>query len=363
MHIKLSKEDLNKLIALLEMKEENIAIASYLNDLCFSLDSFNFDTDISKCNEKTLYNLCLNAFNDYFELDDTNEENNAIINRHLGDTFRYVNLEEFNQNPYKKLVNPKEICFQGYKLHYLKYPSLSFFPLDDISVNKDHLYLEKTTIGISNDTYQFLTLSKNNNIWMCITPNEINTMEPHLKQAKGNIVTFGLGLGYYAFMAANKKEVKSITIIERDENIINLFTQHLLSLFPNKDKIHIINKDAIQYIKETHLSSYDYAFFDLWHNAEDGLPLYLEINRHDIVPPKSFWIEESLICMYRRCLLTVIEESLNGYNDDDYRKAKNAIDKIINEIYFKTKNIKFNSYEEIYKFISRDNIYRLIRGK
>ena len=40
MYIKLNQTELNKLIKVLNRKEENMAIASYLNDLCFSLDQF-----------------------------------------------------------------------------------------------------------------------------------------------------------------------------------------------------------------------------------------------------------------------------------------------------------------------------------
>ena len=195
---------------------------------------------------------------------------------------------------------------------------------------------------------------------MCITPNEINTMEKHIAKAKGNIVTFGLGLGYFAYMASMKNDVKNVTIVEKDKDIISLYNQYIFPFFPYKNKIHIVEEDAIKYIEKNQLSEFDYAFFDLWHNAEDGLPLYLKIKSLDIKTNAGYWIEESLICMYRRCLLTVIYESLNGYSDDDYRKARNPIEKVINEIYFKTKKYHFESYDEITKFVSKENILKLI---
>ena len=358
MYIKLNQTELNKLIEVLNRKEENMAIASYLNDLCFSLDQFpslTNDKDVKSFNLK-----CIDEFLDYFELDRDNEENIDIILRQLEDVFHFVDINDYEQNSYKLNVKPRESSLNGYKLHYLSYPVYSFFPLDDIRVNDKKEYLEKASIGIADKEYKYLTLSKNNNIWMCITPNEINTMLPHINKAKGNIVVFGLGLGYFAYMVSLKKEVKSITIIEKDKDIINLFNDNLFSYFPHQDKIKIINADAFKFIEKDFLSSYDYAFFDLWHNAEDGLPLYLKIKSLPIVPPSSYWIEESMICLYRRCLLTVIEESLNGYGDDDYRRSKNDIERVINDIYFKTKTKRFNNFEEINKFLSKESILELI---
>ena len=39
---------------------------------------------------------------------------------------------------------------------------------------------------------------------MTITPDEIETMKEAVDQAFGNVLTFGLGLGYYAYMVSEK---------------------------------------------------------------------------------------------------------------------------------------------------------------
>ena len=357
MRINLNKNDEAKLIKLLETKEENIAVASLLNELCFSLDQFN---ELEGIDESSLNTKCKELFLDCFELDENNDDNKEIVNKYLSDAFKKLDVSVYEENPFKKSLKIQNFTQNAYKLHELTYPKYSFFPVDDIKVNDKDYYRESTTLGFFDKDYHYLTLSKNNNIWMCITPNEINTMKPHLDKARGKVITFGLGLGYFAFMASLKKEVSKVTIIEKDENIINLFLEHLLPYFPNKNKIEIIKDDALIYIAKDHLINYNYAFFDLWHNAEDGLPLYIKIKEIGIECESGYWIEESLIAMYRRCLLTVIEESLAHYSDDDYRRAKNAIDKVINQIYFKTKNLRINTYEEIHRLVSKDSILRLI---
>ena len=58
---------------------------------------------------------------------------------------------------------------------------------------------------------------------MLITPNEIETMKKSISEATGNVLTYGLGLGYYAYMVSMKENVESVTIVEKDKEIIDLF--------------------------------------------------------------------------------------------------------------------------------------------
>ena len=64
---------------------------------------------------------------------------------------------------------------------------------------------------------------KDDVVWMSTDPNEIITMNPYIQKAHGDILVMGLGLGYYPFMTALKDDVKSITIIEKDPKVIDIF--------------------------------------------------------------------------------------------------------------------------------------------
>jgi hypothetical protein len=64
--------------------------------------------------------------------------------------------------------------------------------------------------------------------------------------------------------------------------------------------------------------------------------------------------------MLRRCLLTVVEESLEGYKDKDYLKAQNEYDEIINSLYFKTKNLSISSFNELMELLSDKSLLKLI---
>ena len=84
-------------------------------------------------------------------------------------------------------------------------------PYDDIDI-KDN-FIEVSKIGYFNKSFKYLVVNKNDVTWMSTDPNEINTMKDAINNAKGNVLVFGLGLGYYAYMISLKKEVKKITII------------------------------------------------------------------------------------------------------------------------------------------------------
>ena len=85
---------------------------------------------------------------------------------------------------------------------------------------------------------------------MAVKPSEIETMRAPIEEATGRVVTFGLGLGYFAYMVSEKPDVTSLDIVERSEEAIALFERHILPQFPNKEKIRIIRSDAFGFLSE-----------------------------------------------------------------------------------------------------------------
>ncbi|MBQ2947766.1 MAG: hypothetical protein IJD94_02170, partial [Clostridia bacterium] len=112
----------------------------------------------------------------------------------------------------------------------------------------------------------------------------------------------GLGLGYFAFMASEKPEVESVTVIERDETVIRLFEKHLLPQFPYREKIRIVCADAFDYARTRLGGSADFVFVDLWHDVSDGAEMYLRmklLERHAPQAEFAYWIETSIRAFLR----------------------------------------------------------------
>ncbi len=339
MKINLAKINKKEIESLLLDKEMNIAAAQGLFDYCFY-------TRDNPCNK--------NSVLDFLELNLSNEEDKYFYDSRIKPSIRKIDVNDYKDNYYRNHISPKEYKDKKYQLTYLKMNPYQCFPYKDILIDEN--YVEVSQIGYFDTSFKYLAVIKDDVVWMSTDPNEINTMEESIKKAKGNVLAFGLGLGYFPIMCASKKEVTSVTIVEKDPEIIKIFKKHILPLFEYKEKIHIIEDDAFRNARGD-LSRYDYLFIDIWHNPEDGLPMYLKFKK--ILKGKKiatdYWLEKSILAMYRRCLLTVIEESLMGYTDKNYKTVENEYDSIINELYFKTKDKVFNSLSEI-KEILQDNL-------
>lgn len=342
MKIELSKQDKRKLQKLIETKQVNIALSDML--MCF------FEENLKSYTFKSTKDY-LKAFMDVLDFDSTNEEDLEIVNKYVGENLKELDDSIFKTNPYFKAVKPALKKIGDYELeldHFYPYQGFSY---NDILIDPNDNYVEKYQIGYFTHKVDMLALAYKKNIWMNISPNEINTMQPSIDEAYGNVLVFGLGLGYYPFMVSLKNEVKSVTIVEKDPNIIKIFKENLFKFFPQKEKIQIVQDDAFRYVNNG--KKYDYCFIDLWHNPEDGLPMYLKFKTLEKKNTKYFyWLEEGIKAMYRRCALTVIEEVINGSTDNDYKRAKNDIDRVINQIYFDNKDTVISSYQDIERFIN-----------
>ena len=339
------KKDVEKLLL---DKDMNIAAADGLFNFCF----YSADNDFN-------HNDYAKAIAEYLELNLSNNEDKHFYETRILPSVKEIKVSDYEDNYYRKNIKPQPFKSSGYELTYLTIKPYQLLPYDDIVIDKD--FVEVSRLGYFKDEFKYLAVLKDDVVWMSTDPNEINTMRDSINEAKGHVLAFGLGLGYFPIMCASKESVSDVTIIEKDRAIIEIFKKHILPLFEHKEKIHIIEDDAFSYAKKD-LNKYDYLFIDIWHNPEDGLPMYLKFKK--ILKGKkiktSYWLEKSILAMYRRCLLTVMEESLNGATRLDYLKAKNDYDRIINDLYFKTENRHFSSLNEIKEVLQDKELEKLV---
>ena len=355
MKLNLKKNDIKKLKQIIETKEINISIADmffYLFDRVDIFNEFNVKQLMIKNNlsvEEALLTLAI----DNWEIDTNNNENKKIINDYIKGQFIELDYQKIIQNPYYKSIKLDEINLKNVKIENLSFKPYEIVPVDEITVEEDNYFKEKTKLGYFKKELPYIAISKNKTIWMSITPSEIDSMENEIKEASGKVITFGLGLGYYAYMVSLKDDVSEVKIVEKDKEIINLFLNYILPQFPYKNKIEIIEDDAFNYLDKNRMDS-DYAYFDLWHSPNDGLPMYLKIKEYENNYSKTkftYWLKESILALYRRMKITLLEEALMGYKDKNYLKAKTEEDRLINELYFKTKNIPINTIEDVIAFL------------
>ena len=345
---------LNKSIeALISNNNVNINVADLLVNAFSYTDIFDID-EIKQyikegLNEKeAMMEIFCRSFNIDYELD----ENKEVMDAYILSNLKKLDSREYLDNQYAKTIKAVG-KYKKYALKYIDYEPYQLFAYDDISLDGDK---ENSRIGYFDHKFSYLALTEGNNIWMSLNPNEIETMKPYIEKAKGNVLVLGLGMGYVPFMMALKQEVKSITIIEKDPEIIGLFNSLIYPNFKNKEKIKIIEDDAINYTRKQ--NKFDYIFADLWHSPEDGLSLFVQLKR--INRNIDCWLEVSMHALLRRCMISLIEENTLDYGEENYKFFKTYTDKVINKYYQKTKNLTLNNDEDLNKLLDKDNLLSLL---
>lgn len=221
-----------------------------------------------------------------------------LFERYFPAMLRRLDYDEFAENPYLRTVNVPETKEGTWELKYEAYKPYEAFACGDLRGFSDGRVIPQ--IGFFEREFRYPAVLENGREWMLITPNEIVTMREPIRRAHGKVLTFGLGLGYFAFMAARKPDVQSVTVVERDRNVIRLFETYIRPLFPlpYRDKITVLHDDAYQYAeKRMKAGKYDFVFADIWHDPSDGVTAYKKLKKYERLLPKAefmYWIEDTL---------------------------------------------------------------------
>ena len=345
MKISLNQQEYSRCAQILNAKEHNIVAAEiyieYLN---------NHYNDITSANDKSAY---YKKFLNCLEIDANDKEYKTVNNTSQISRIEVLNAEKYKSDEYYNLILNTNAKDKDWTLTNLYYSPFEGFVYNELEID-EKTFSEHTPFGYFESKFIYPAIIQKDRIWMSIIPHEIETMREPIKNASGKVLVLGLGLGYYLYHISQKASVKEIDVIEIDENVISIFKKYLINKFPKKNKIKIIHADAIKYLKDNK-KHYDYVFADIWHNVGDGEMLYLKLKPFEIKHPNTkfdYWIERSLLAMLRRQTLTVFTEQLNGSKEEDYLKARNENDEIINRIYFYLESTDINSFDALHNILT-----------
>lgn len=153
-------------------------------------------------------------------------------------------------------------------------------------------------IGFFPRAYRYPAVLENGREWMTLMPNEINTHRAVVADCHGHVLTYGLGLGYFTYLAALRPEVESVTAVELRPDAIALFRDTLLPQMKCRDKIRVVQADAFDFAASRMAEErYDVVFTDLWHDPSDGVELYQKMKTFESRLPDAkfyYWIENTL---------------------------------------------------------------------
>ena len=222
----------------------------------------------------------------------------CLFNNYIKKMLKKQDKNIFASNPYYQSIKFDKIKLGNIEFGCGKYKPFELFVYDDIVKLKDGRLLPQ--VGYFDEEFIYPAIYENGVLWMSVTPNEVNTMKEPIDKAFGRVLTFGLGLGYFAYMVSLKDEVEKITIVESNETTIKIFEKYILPQFKFKDKIEIIKADAFKFAESEYKSGrYDYVFADIWHDAGDGLGCYTKFKRLEKLNSNlvyDYWIEKTIKC-------------------------------------------------------------------
>lgn len=263
-------------------------------------------------------------------LDEYENQHDAIIAKeYFANGLHHLDTGGYLDNPYYKNIKIPQATFGRWELTYQEYTPYEAFIYKDVEYLHDSR--EITHIGYFSEPFKYPSVMEDGHEWMSIKPSELETLTDSISKAHGRVLTFGLGLGYYAYMVSQKAEVSLVTVVERSKEVIELFKKYILPQFGHPEKVKIISSDAFEYIDTVMTPGmYDYVLADLWHDVTDGMDLYLKFKKREHRFPGTafdYWAEDSLLSSVRWQLFDLIlatakseDEALRRLHNDSLKK-------------------------------------------
>lgn len=288
----------------------------------------------------------------------------ALFQQILSHT-RYYDSTLVTKNPYYTHVQAPTAKKGAITLTTTDYLAGEFFQTYHRNFHREDPF-GYAEIGFFDGRVPFPVLLENGNVWMSVVMSEIESMEEPIAAAHGKVITYGLGLGYYAFMAAEKPDVDLVTVVEMNPKVISLFKEKLLPQFPHKEKIRIIEADALKFIEKQKDGEYQEAFSDFWGGVTDGLELYLKFmpktarfqkTRHD------YWIETCFLEYYfRPVMMKVLMEKGLGRKVTlpKVGKKEAKVQRQFEEFLWKWDG-RMETTEDLYQLLGNETMISLMR--
>lgn len=301
-------------------EEESALLSSYLDE-CFDAIDEKRMKKIRKELALTPEDAFSHAILEVLDIDPDDAELKKLYDNGFLSDVKALDEKAFLANPYlRKIRFPKgkrgPWTFSGN--YFAPYEG---FLYDQSDAEKDFPYRLKDHVGFFQKEVSYPVVLEDGQVWMSVTPYEIHTMAEPIEKAHGRVLALGLGLAYYPFMVLRKKDVESVTIVEKDERVLSFFESHILPQFERREDVRLVHADALQFLADAKQGEYDTLFLDIHHNEQDGVLPYkafLEAKERLAGTDCSFWIEKSILVYLRRILAELVREEKDGA----YEKAK-----------------------------------------
>ncbi|MDD5869837.1 MAG: hypothetical protein PUC74_10785 [Succinatimonas sp.] len=200
----------------------------------------------------------------------------AYLAKELPKYTKILKVEDYYTKQYWKQVKVDTCEYGDISLYNETMPPLTLIICDSLVYKKPLLSLP--TIGFFEENYDAPILKYKGTAYYSLGPKEIIAQDKVLDTVHGKVLNLGVNLGYFAFNASEKEDVEKVTIIENNQDLINLFKAKILPQFTNPEKIEIIHADYFEYMENLKDKEFDCCFLDIFDNGKDLLS-YLKMKK------------------------------------------------------------------------------------
>lgn len=270
-------------------------------------------------------------------------------------------IQSLKENPYFKDIHLEKVETDTVRYQRTVIPRRTLMNMDfHVSLGKYLFHYHP--IGYFNEDLELPVLMEGKNVWMSPAVSEIESMRTGIEKGHGKCVTFGLGLGLIIYLWLLKEEVESVTVVEVNKDVIDLFENHILPQFKTEKKVNIIHASAYDKWNEEFLSMFDYVYADFWESNEDGLECYTKLMEKKIdLPQIDYWIEDSILTDIKYMVASYLNNLYRGQSvmafmssiEADMKKYAIKINK-----YFKRRTDTLRTEEELLELIHSRNVLR-----
>lgn len=284
-----------------------------------------------------------------------------LSDKEVIDGFLYYPVDDFLASPFHQKIHFENIQEADVKLEWLELEADVLFNFSGIQSDPQKELKDWIQLRALDKPLKTLSLSINDEIWMLDVPSESSTIDPCALKASGNVLTFGLGIGYFVYMASLNKSVKSITVVEENQRVIELFNKYILPQFNLQIDFSIIEGNAFDYFNEEFLTTYDYTFVDIYQSSDDGLEMEMKLleQYNPSFNHLDFWIENSIFEVMPALMVLWIQSM---QKIKEARLANDVYQTILNKIdaYFQKSDIVINSVNQLKELLYDTHLHRTI---
>lgn len=207
----------------------------------------------------------------------------------------FLSADAWEKTPYHSHIDLTRISSHHFSFEKEWVKGNELFNADAIQKDPDRELNDWMKLRAMDRDFEAIYLYQDEEDWMMDAPSEAFTNDPCARKAHGHVLTLGLGIGYFLYMCTLNEKVQEITVVERSQDVIDLFYRDILPQFHTALPIHFICADAFAFWKKENLKNYDYIYADIWQSSEDGLACITKL-LEQYNPPfadTDFWIEDS----------------------------------------------------------------------